>query len=199
MKMIVYNSDEDLNVEEQRLLNLGLKHISTTLRESWMVVDEESKGESSHIDAIREYRSFIRKELEDACKTAIDIFERLLTRKVSERSNILYIKSVSDNYRYLAEVTGSSDDAKAAAKNYQTAYSLASETLKVADPLRLSLALNFAVFCFQVLGDKAYARDLAQRSFQEAVSRLGDLEDHYYEDSTLLLQVSVHAALLLSV
>uniref|UniRef100_A0A2K5EER5 14-3-3 domain-containing protein n=1 Tax=Aotus nancymaae TaxID=37293 RepID=A0A2K5EER5_AOTNA len=56
-------------------------------------------------------------------------------------------------------------------------------------PIRLGLALNFFVFCYETLNNPELAYTLAKTAFDEAIAELDTLNEDSYKDSTLIMQL----------
>jgi len=94
-----------------------------------------------------------------------------------------------DYYRYLAEfVTGKEHD-KSAANFYKQALDIAETELTPTHPIRLGLALNYSVCYYEILKDKKKACELARDAFDKAISKLDQLDEASYKDSTLIMQL----------
>ncbi|KAL3626219.1 hypothetical protein CASFOL_029768 [Castilleja foliolosa] len=97
-----------------------------------------------------------------------------------------------DYHRYLAELkTG--DERKEAAENtlsaYKSAQGIANTELAPTHPIRLGLALNFAVFYYEILNSPDRACNLAKQAFDEAIAELDTLGEESYKDTTLIMQL----------
>ena len=101
-------------------------------------------------------RNHPRAQLGRTCHEVIN----LLTDKVVPKANegdfeegVFYRKMIADYYRYIAEFTkGAHHDE--AARNATDAYEKASEiakNLRTTNTVRLGLALNFAVFLYEIV------------------------------------------------
>jgi 14-3-3 protein epsilon len=66
---------------------------------------------------------------------------------------------------------------------------IAEKTLKPTHPIRLGLALNYSVCQYEILKDKKKACELAREAFDKAISKLDELEEAAYKDSTLIMQL----------
>lgn len=74
--------------------------------------------------------------------------------------------------------------------DYVAAFGIASESLNPADPDRLGLTLNFAVFYREVLGRDQHACHLAKFGFDEAVTFIEAFPEYEVpEDSFLTLSI----------
>merc|ERR1711971_862020 len=100
----------------------------------------------------------------------------------NSESKVFYQKMKADYYRYIAEFTDG-DKKSTAANNaklaYEEAQKVAQKDLVVTHPVRLGIALNFAVFQYEVLQQPDEACKMAYTAFEEAVCEL----DNIAEDS----------------
>merc|ERR1712072_775967 len=87
-------------------------------------------------------------------------------------------KMKADYYRYLAEFsTGSAKD------------DVANTEMSPTHPIRLGLALNYSVFCYEVMNSPEKACTLAKTAFDDAIAELDTLDEESYKDSTLIMQL----------
>lgn len=101
----------------------------------------------------------------------------------------LAMRRTGDYYRYLAEFkAGQGHDLKAA-KNYEEALKIAEQHLSPTHPIRLGLALNYSVCFYEILKDSKKACELAKKAFDDAISKLDQLDEASYKDSTLIMQL----------
>ncbi len=56
-------------------------------------------------------------------------------------------------------------------------------------PIRLGLALNFSVFIYEIRQNTTKACKMARDAFDEAIAALDDVEDDFYKDATLIMQL----------
>jgi len=110
------------------------------------------------------------------------------TGRTSE-SSVFYLKMIGDYYRYLAEFASADGNDKKAAQYYGQAMDIAKDKLEPTDPIRLGLALNYSVCFYEILKDKKKACDLAKSAFDQAISKLDQLSEESYKDSTLIMQL----------
>ncbi|CAF4072748.1 unnamed protein product [Rotaria magnacalcarata] len=78
------------------------------------------------------------------------------------------------------------DESRCAFKNYTD---LITSGMKATDPIRLGLALSSATFLYEILNDRATACVLAKQAFDDALAELDSLDEDFYKDATLLMQL----------
>merc|ERR1711977_388831 len=195
---IVASEDRDLSVEERNLLSVAYKNVIGARRASWRIVTsieqkEETKGNSSQVTLIKEYRQKIEKELAGICEDILDVLDKhLIPSATSGESKVFYHKMKGDYHRYLAEFAtgdirkGSADKSLEA---YKAATEVAQTELPPTHPIRLGLALNFSVFYYEILNAPDQACHLAKQAFDDAIAELDTLSEESYKDSTLIMQL----------
>jgi len=104
-------------------------------------------------------------------------------------SRVFYLKMAGDYYRYLAEFRADKGHDTKAASFYAKALTIAESVLKSTHPIRLGLALNYSVCYYEIIKDKKKACELAKKAFDSAISRLDELDEASYKDSTLIMQL----------
>ena len=102
-----------------------------------------------------------------------------------------------DYYRYMAEYS-EGQSKESAASLAEKAYSATSELVHLHEdqgglspthPSRLSLALNQSVFYYEIKKDVSKASQIARDAFDEAIADLDNIDDDYYKDATLIMQL----------
>lgn len=95
---IVAGEDRDLTVEERNLLSVAYKNVIGARRASWRIVTsieqkEESKGNSSQVTLIKEYRQKIEAELAKICDDILEVLDQhLIPSAKSGESKVFYHK-----------------------------------------------------------------------------------------------------------
>lgn len=188
----------ELSVEERNLLSVAYKNVIGSRRASWRIISsieqkEENKGNTTHVDITKEYRSKIEAELNKICKDILTILdENLITSAKSGESKVFYYKMKGDYHRYLAEFSNEDDRKDAAEMSldaYKQATSTANTDLTPTHPIRLGLALNFSVFYYEIFSSPDSACELAKKAFDDAIAELDTLNEDSYKDSTLIMQL----------
>jgi len=95
---IVASEDRDLTVEERNLLSVAYKNVIGARRASWRIVTsieqkEESKGNSSQVALIKEYRVKIEAELAKICEDILEVLDKhLIPSAKTGESKVFYHK-----------------------------------------------------------------------------------------------------------
>ncbi|KAF7549871.1 hypothetical protein G7046_g8194 [Stylonectria norvegica] len=195
---IVASEDRDLTVEERNLLSVAYKNVIGARRASWRIVTsieqkEESKGNSSQVTLIKEYRQKIEAELAKICDDILEVLDQhLIPSARSGESKVFYHKMKGDYHRYLAEFAigdRRKDSADKSLEAYKAATEVAQTELPPTHPIRLGLALNFSVFYYEILNAPDQACHLAKQAFDDAIAELDTLSEESYKDSTLIMQL----------
>ncbi|KAL1923237.1 uncharacterized protein VTP21DRAFT_9613 [Calcarisporiella thermophila] len=188
----------DLSVEERNLLSVAFKNVIGARRASWRIISsieqrEEHKGNTSHVEMIKDYRKRVEKELSDICNDILEVLDKnLIPVAEAGESKVFYYKMKGDYHRYLAEFATSDERKEAAAKAndaYKQATDIAQTALPPTHPIRLGLALNFSVFFYEILNSPDRACHLAKQAFDDAIAELDTLSEDSYKDSTLIMQL----------
>ena len=196
MKIVVYNSEEDLNNEERNLLSVAYKNVVGARRSAWRIISslEQKATEEDKKTLASKYREKIEKELEDACEEVLELIDNKLLKKVKGETEpkIFYLKMKGDYYRYLVEISGKDnrDDVKLekSLEAYESA-TAASAEMSPTHPIRLGLALNFSVFYYEIAENRNKACELAKKAFDDAIAGLDSVSEDTYKDSTLIMQL----------
>ena len=115
---------------------------------------EESKG-SKNLKLLKEYKKKIEGELDKFCDDILKLIEHNILQTCNNaESKVFFLKMQGDYERYISEyaVDAQYDEASLKADQaYKKATDIAEQDLKTTNPVRLGLALNFSVFCYEVL------------------------------------------------
>jgi len=182
------SNNHDLTVEERNLFSVAYKNVIGARRASWRTLNVE---DNKYDELVQDYKKRVEGELAGICKDVLSLLEDKLLKcqqKTSE-SSVFYLKMIGDYYRYLAEFANTEGYDKKAATYYGQAMDIAKDKLDPTDPIRLGLALNYSVCFYEILKDKKKACDLAKSAFDQAISKLDQLSEESYKDSTLIMQL----------
>jgi len=179
---------QDLTVEERNLFSVAYKNVIGARRASWRTLNVE---DNKYDELVQDYKKRVELELTSICKDVLSLLEDKLLKcdKKTSESSVFYLKMIGDYYRYLAEFAGTEGYDKKAAQFYGQAMDIAKDKLDPTDPIRLGLALNYSVCFYEILKDKKKACELAKSAFDNAISKLDQLSEESYKDSTLIMQL----------
>ena len=135
----------------------------------------------------------IEKELTGVCQSILDLLnDYLLPKTESQEGKVFLNKMKGDYYRYIAEYA-SGDQKNQAANNaqdsYEEAHKLSQDCLDSTHPIRLGLALNYSVFFYEIRQNSNKACKMARDAFDEAIADLDNVDDEFYKDATLIMQL----------
>jgi len=188
----------ELDPEEQNLLAVAYKQAVGQRRSQWRVVssverEEEEKGSAPTAASSRQYRRKIENELRELCHTILALLtDHLIPRCTSAEAKVTYHKAEGDYHRYIAEISDDVDKTREATKAkhaYEDGTKVAEESLAVTSNFRLGLALNHAVFYYEVMRDPAEAIRIARKAYEDAVREIDSLGEEGAQDSTLIMQL----------
>jgi len=184
-----FGGSVDLSVEERNLLSVAYKNVIGARRASWRTLNVEEHKDN---DLVVTYKKQVEHELDSICQDVLDLLSGVLIPFTTDKKNeseVFYLKMTGDYYRYLAEFLGDKGYDKKSAQNYEAALAVAEKVLAATHPIRLGLALNYSVCFYEVLKEPKKACELAKRAFDEAISKLDQLDEASYKDSTLIMQL----------
>ncbi len=150
--------------------------------------------------SIKDYQNNISNKIIIHCDEVIELCDILLKNalknEISYRAQVFYIKLKADIYRYLCEIdsidsntTNNNNNAQICQELYLKAKNIATRHLDHIDIIYLSLALNYSVFCYEILDDVDQAHHIAKYAFDHAINELDSLNEDEYKDVTLILQL----------
>jgi len=180
----------DLTSNERSLIATAFKNIVGQQRASRRVVWCENREDVSVA-----YKQHIQDEMTSFCNDSISFFSSMKRHQTSMESSVFFTKMLADFYRYLAEISMEEnlpdfEEKRAnALELYSQAKALSEGKLHKAHPLWLGVALNVAVCYYELMKDRKQACKVAKNAFNEAIFRLDSLDELFYKDSTLLMQL----------
>jgi len=173
------------------LLSVAYKNVVGARRASWRVL---SGGfDDADESLVEKSKNVVEEELEKMCNEVLALLVDHLLKTVEGQRNepeVFYLKMAGDYYRYMSEFRQSNQLFKEKSREYyQKALDIAQENLPETHPTRLGLALNFSVCYYEILRQPEKACELAKHSFDVAIEKLDTLNDGYYKDATLIMQL----------
>jgi 14-3-3 protein epsilon len=139
------------------------------------------------------YEDFIIK----ACERLIALINNFILNKVkTDRNFALFLRVKADHYRYMAEVTYNQNlfnNKQNAFELYKQAYELSSK-LDILDVVRLSIALNYSVFLYEILHKRLNSIFYAKEALSRALSDLKgftaeQISDERFKESLNIIEI----------
>ena len=140
------------------------------------------------------YVKQLEEECVNLCKELLSLITKYLYPSAKKAKNtelmVYFLKMQGDYYRYVAEVSTGDRHEKGVErclKCYNEGIELAEE-LQPGDPTRLSLQLNFSIFCFESLEEQEQALEMATQAIEEAEEHINAIEKSKQSESQTILQ-----------
>ncbi|KAF0993047.1 hypothetical protein HZS_7247, partial [Henneguya salminicola] len=196
MKKFVLESTEPLTISDRNLLANAYKNVISSIKFSWKSLNflEENSEKLSLIHQVaQEYKIRVTNELVEKCEDILGLIPKCQARhKIIEyEDQVFYYKMMADYYRYIAEVEKQRpnyDPVAKSAKLYEEAMGIAMAHLVPTNQLRLGLAVNYSVFCFDIVLNHEKACKISNDTFDDAITNIESLTDESYNDIAHVLQ-----------
>lgn len=189
---------EELTTDERNILSVAFKNVVGTRRAAWRVISlierkENKKGATQNAAKAKTYKNMIEMELTQVCQNILNLLNNhLLPNNHTQEGKVFLEKMKGDYYRYIAEYAHGEQKniaANEAQQSYQYAEETAKECMSATHPIRLGLALNFSVFFYEIKQNPSKACAMARNAFDEAIADLDNVDDEFYKDATLIMQL----------
>ena len=183
-----------LTKEERNILSAGYKNILFDKRENWRFLSsmerKESKKKSKQVIYIQEIKNHIEKEIRNVVENVHNLIDKyLINNCVDNESKIFYMRLKADHYRYLCEISKEKDLLEKTEKIYKEAYNMSMKELPHINNERIGVCLNFALFYYEIKGDKKEGYRIAKNCFEESMKYLEELEKFKSKDALMLIQL----------
>ena len=151
---------------------------------------KEAKKKSKQVIYIQEIKNHIEKEIRTIVENVQNLIDKYLINNCEDNeSKVFYMRLKADHYRYLCEISKDKDLLEKAEKKYKEAYNKAMKDLPYINSERIGLCLNFALFNYEVKGDKKEGYRIAKNCFEESMKYLEELEKFKSKDALMLIQL----------
>lgn len=136
----------------------------------------------------------LENECVDLCKDLLNLVSKCLMPRAKKAGNtealVYYLKLQGDYFRYVAEVSTGDRHEKGVErclKCYNEGIEQAEE-MQPGEPTRLSLQLNFSIFCYESLKEQEQALEMANQAIEEAEENMGEIERSKQSEAQTILQ-----------
>ena len=186
-----------LDKEECDILSTGFKNMITDKRNSWLTLNsmerKEKKKKINTAKEIKEIKNHIENEIRETCKDLQDLIDKYLIPKNDEdETKVFLYKLKADYYRYICEFAEGKeyeDSLIKAEEFYKKAYDISDKKLPIISCNRVSVALNYAIFLYEIKKDKKNGFDIAQKTFKDSMKFSEDLERPKFRDTLLIIHL----------
>jgi 14-3-3 protein epsilon len=172
------HSGSSLTLAEAKHTGKVLRTHMARLRKSWVALTRFTEKGKEELVGL--YRGRIEREMESCGVDLAGLMENTLVLKTQDAETRAYVwKLAGDAWRYVAEVSTEethSKSAESALDAYLKASALAVD-LPPCNSVRLSVAINFSVFYFDILSSPVRAFKLSRSAYDAAVQTLASLPE----------------------
>lgn len=191
------HNDACLNKEERELFIFAYKGMINDKRFSIHTIREEIAKNTCDEHAVlklNQLKSRIFQEMSSISSEITGVIDsKLIPKNDDPKAKICFLKFKADMYRYLWESCDMKEKGHLvtkAADCYNAALAVAQENVPKRDPTSLGLQLNYAVFLFEVSGQREQAVELLDTTFNECCRPTDeDLSDSDRSHTHILLQM----------
>merc|ERR1711981_246443 len=192
LEKVMMEKGADVSSDEHNLLSVAFKNLISSKRAACRTIAaiEQNPKYSKFADALAQYKGTIEGQLTNDCEKVVDMINtKVLNKDCESEAKAFFVKMVGDYYRYIAE---NAKDAKLeevkskALKAYEEANGI---DLPPCNPIKLGLALNFSVFHYEVMKNHKQACDIADKSLQEALDKIDELEEDDFRDAKSIIEL----------
>lgn len=167
----VATSGIELSRNERVLFATAYKNVIGAKRTAFRLVISTIPEEKNPLfrEALLIAKQKIENEIDEVCFDVLELVQELLLTVTSTEYRIYLLKFKGDYTRYRCEMRkGQELNALIDITHecYMTATALANKCLPSVNQTRLGLALNFSVFFFEIVRDKARACSLARDAYE---------------------------------
>jgi len=190
--------DDELDPEERNLLAVAYKQAVGARRGAWRIISnaemrEEQLGNDDNAAVARNYRKKVESEIRTLCQTVLALLtDHLIPKARSAEAKVSYFKAQGDYYRYCAEISDDVDKTRAitsAKAAYEDGTKIAEKDLPVTSSYRLGLALNHAVFFYEIMKSPTDACRIARKAFEDASREIDNLGEDRAKESAMVMQL----------
>jgi len=190
-------SNPKLSKEECDIIATVFKNMISDKRTSWFTLNsmerKEKKKKINTVKEIKEIKNHIETEIREACNKLQELLDKYLLPNNDDDDILVFLyKLKADYFRYICEFAEGkeySENLSKAEDNYKKAYDMADKKLPIINCNRVSVALNYAIFLYEIKKDKKAGFEVAQNTFKESMKFVEDLEKPKFRDTLLIIQL----------
>lgn len=188
---------KELSPAEKSCFYNCYRKIIAARRNVWHPVYILEKKEISKSKVISWYRQRLEAEIETICKEVFEISDYQLRVASNNESKVFFLKMKGDYLRYQAEYHCIPENkeryghlaVQSCFFNYEQASEIALSEFPTTHSLRLSLALNFSVFFYEIMKSSDRALIIARVAYQDGIADLPTVEIQFRKETEKLLSM----------
>ena len=198
-KLCALDGVDELDAVERDAVSVAFNKAAAPRRRAWRTLAaieaaERRRGREAKAMIVREHMKRVEGELREICDELLDVVDATGATGSTESEAFLG-KMKGDYNRYIAEVTSGDERASAserASRAYEraTAMVMADKTgLASTHPVLLGLGLNYAVFHYEIRGDREKAIELARETFDNASDEMDEMSEDSFASAMPVLRL----------
>lgn len=175
-----------LSDTERHLFTVAHTKRLETLRTPFQKIDYVEKPQ---LPFVVSYKMVLQNELFAFAMQIQDRIDSIILPHIDEKMPydlVFYLKTKADYNHYISSFDESAKNAAINIYSYTT--KLARSYLLATDLINLELALNFSVFCYEILKDTPQAIAIAKEAFDRGIESLDSIDDVFSQDTNQILQ-----------
>jgi 14-3-3 protein epsilon len=194
----------ELTEEERHVVITGYKFFIAEKRTAWRNMFQIEVKEQNTKLMMNEIRAIYEEAIIKSCERFINLVNNYIINTVKSDQNIaLFLRVKADHFRYMAEITNAQtlfNNKQSAFHFYKQAYEI-SNKLDSLDVIKLSIALNYSVFLYEILSKRLNAIFYAKEALARALIQLKgftaeEISDEKFRESLNIVEImnqNVHA------
>ena len=181
----------ELTAEESNLFAKAYNHLIGPMGDTLFTIDRNAN--EVHATLVNNYKSKVQSELSHVCAGILKLLDKKLIPWAStNESKVFYLKMKGDYHRYLAEFKVGLErkiTAGDALLAYKSAEKISVAHLSPANHVRLGLALNISIFCYEIENDFHKACSVAREVLEAAIEYQDALGHKFHKESIRIMQL----------
>ena len=196
IEIYIENLQRDLSIDERNTFTISFHNLINEKFDKWRklnkIINKEQLRETDEELIFLDLN--IKKNLEDdiknICEKVISIIDNYLLHKYDTyESQIIYLKTKGDYYRFHYLICNSNIEFKNNAKNcYKNAYE-STKKLSDTNTYKLSFILSYGIFYYEFLNEPTTSINLVKSAYNDAITKIDSLNDRMYKESTRILKL----------
>jgi 14-3-3 protein epsilon len=196
--------ESEFSDDERNVIVTSYKYFIAEKRTAWRNMYQIEIKEQNTKLMMNEIKSVYEESIVKSCERFIALITNYIFNNVKTDQNVaLFLRVKADHYRYMAEITNAQtlfNNKQSAFQIYKQAYEI-SNKLDSLDVIKLSIALNYSVFLYEILNKRINAIFYAKEALARALIQLKgftaeEISDEKFRESLNIIEImnsNVHA------